>query len=214
MIAILDVDGTLVDSNYFHAIAWYRAFRRLDCTLPLVRLHRHMGMGGDQLVAAVAGEDFEREHGDEVRDLEGEEYGKLIGEVAVLDGAEALITALRERGDTVVLASSAKEGEVEHYLGLLGDAAEGLEHTTSADVETTKPAPDLVEAALSKAGAEGEDAFMLGDSTYDCEAAGRAGVRSIGLLTGGFSEEELRDAGASDVHRHLPDVLDALKSAT
>jgi HAD superfamily hydrolase (TIGR01509 family) len=210
MIAILDVDGTLVDSNYFHAVAWYRAFRRSGTTLPLADLHRHMGMGGDQLVADVAGEDFEREHGDEVRAAEGEEYGRLIGEVAVLEGADELIEALRSRGDTVILASSAKQDEVEHYLGLL-DATD-LPYTTSADVESTKPAPDLVEAALAKAGADGEDAVMLGDSTYDCEAAGRAGVRAIGLLTGGFSEEELRGAGAADVHRHLPDVLRAIKS--
>src|SRR3954451_4927873 len=113
MIAILDIDGTLVDSNYFHAIAWYRAFRRLGETLPLVDLHRHIGMGGDQLVAAVAGEDFEREHGDEVREAETEEYGKLIDEVALLEGARELVETLRERGDTVVLASSAKAQEVE-----------------------------------------------------------------------------------------------------
>jgi HAD superfamily hydrolase (TIGR01509 family) len=213
MIAILDVDGTLVDSNYFHAIAWYRAFRRSDVTLPLVDLHRHMGMGGDQLVADVAGEEFEREHGDEVRAAETEEYGKLIGEVAVLEGASELIEALRSRGDTVVLASSAKREEVEHYLGMLG--VEGLDYTTAADVERTKPAPDLVEAALKKAGGgEGDDAFMLGDSTYDCEAAGRAGVSVIGLLTGGFSEQELREAGAVEVHRHLPDVLAAIASGT
>ena len=212
MIAILDVDGTLVDSNYFHTIAWYRAFRRLGETLPLVDLHRHVGMGGDQLVSAVAGEDFEREKGDDVRDVETEEYQQLIDEVALLDGAKALIETLRERGDTVVLASSAKQSEVEHYLGLL--EVDDLPYTTSADVETTKPAPDLVEAALAKAGKEGDEAFMLGDSVYDCEAAERAGVRCYGLLTGGFSEEELRQAGATDVHRHLPDVIEAIRSGS
>jgi HAD superfamily hydrolase (TIGR01549 family) len=213
MIAILDVDGTLVDSNYFHAIAWYRAFRRVGETLPLVDLHRHIGMGGDQLVAAVAGEDAERARGDEVRDAEKDEYSKLIGEVALLEGAKELIAELREHGAKVVLASSAKQDEVEHYLGLL--EVHDLPYTTSDDVETTKPAPDLVEAALEKAGADGdEDAVMLGDSVYDCEAAGRAGVRTIGLLTGGFSEQELREAGAAEVHRHLPDVLEAIRSAT
>ena len=212
MIAILDIDGTLVDSNYFHAIAWYRAFRRLGATLPLVDLHRHIGMGGDQLVTAVAGEDFEREHGDEVRDAETEEYQQLIDEVALLEGAKELIAALRERGDTVVLASSAKEQEVEHYLGML--EVDDLPYTSSNDVETTKPAPDLVEAALAKAGGGDEDAFMLGDSVYDCEAAGRAGVRCYGLLTGGFSEEELREAGATDVHRQLPDVIEVIRSGS
>jgi HAD superfamily hydrolase (TIGR01549 family) len=212
MIAILDVDGTLVDSNYFHTIAWYRAFRRLGETLPLVDLHRHVGMGGDQLVSAVAGEEFEREKGDDVRDAETEQYQQLIDEVALLDGAKDLIETLRERGDTVVLASSAKQSEVEHYLGLL--EVDDLPYTTSDDVETTKPAPDLVEAALAKAGAEGEEAFMLGDSVYDCEAAERAGVRCYGLLTGGFSEQELLEAGATDVHRHLPDVIEAIRSGS
>jgi HAD superfamily hydrolase (TIGR01549 family) len=206
VIAILDIDGTLVDTNYHHAIGWFRAFQRLGVTLPVVDLHRHMGMGGDQLVSEVAGEDFEREHGDEVRDAEKDEYSKLIGEVKVLEGATELIETLRERDATVVLASSAKQDEVDHYLELLG--VDDLEHTTSADVETTKPAPDLVEAALAKAGADsGADAFMLGDSVYDCEAAKRAGIPTVGLLTGGFSEQELRDAGAIRVHHRLPDVL-------
>jgi HAD superfamily hydrolase (TIGR01549 family) len=204
VIAILDVDGTLVDTNYQHAIAWYRALRGAGRTLPLAVLHRHIGMGGDQLVGAVAGEDFEREHGDEVRAAEKEEYGRLIGEVAALEGATELVRTLRDRGVTVVLASSAKEDEIEHYVGLLG--VEGLPYTTSDDVEATKPEPDLVNAALAKAGGGGE-AIMLGDSTYDCEAAARAGVRTIGLLTGGFSEQELREAGAIAVHRRLADVM-------
>ena len=207
MIAILDVDGTLVDTNYHHALAWYRAFRRMGVTLPLVDLHRRMGMGGDQLVADVAGDEFEREHGDDVRDAEKEEYGKLIGEVAALEGATELLAALRERGATVVLASSAKPEEIEHYVELLD--AHDVPYTTSADVETTKPAPDLVEAALKKAGGK-DEAVMLGDSTYDCEAAARAGVPTIGLLTGGYSREELAQAGAKAVHRRLPDVIEHL----
>jgi HAD superfamily hydrolase (TIGR01549 family) len=207
VIAILDIDGTLVDTNYHHAIAWYRAFRRAGATPSLVELHRHIGMGGDQLVPSVAGEDFDGEHGEEVRDAEKEEYEKLIDEVALLDGAKDLIAALRERDVTIVLASSAKQDEAEHYLKLL--EAEDLLYTTSADVEATKPEPDLVNAALEKAGGEG-DAVMLGDSTWDCEAAERAGVRAVGLLTGGFSEEELRAAGAKAVYRHLPDMLERL----
>jgi HAD superfamily hydrolase (TIGR01549 family) len=207
VIALLDVDGTLVDTNYHHAVAWYRAFRRLDKTIPLVSLHRHMGMGGDHLVADVAGEDWDSEHGEEVRGYEKEEYSKLIGEVAALEHATEFVRALQERDVTVILASSAKEDEIEHYVGLLG--LDDLPYTTSADVEATKPAPDLVLAALEKAGGEG-DAVMLGDSTYDCESAGRAGVRTVGLLTGGFSEEELLEAGAVAVHRNLSDLLDDL----
>jgi beta-phosphoglucomutase-like phosphatase (HAD superfamily) len=144
--AILDIDGTLVDTNYQHAIAWYRAFRAHGVVLPLWRIHRHIGMGGDQLVAALAGEEFDAEHGDAVRDTEKDLYMTLIGEVEPLDGARDLLERLRERGHSLVLASSAKPDEVDHYLDLLDarDLADGW--TTSGDVERTKPEPDLVAA--------------------------------------------------------------------
>jgi HAD superfamily hydrolase (TIGR01549 family) len=206
-IAILDVDGTLVDTNYQHALAWYRALKRTGATVPLYVLHRHMGMGGDQFVGAVAGEDFDREHGDDARDAEKEEYAKFIDGVSALEHATELIDALSDRGATVVLASSAKEDEITRYIELLG--VEGVIYTDSSDVEATKPEPDLVNAALQKAGGEG-DAIMVGDSTWDCEAAKRAGVRTFALLTGGFSEEELLDAGAERVYRHLPDLIGEL----
>src|SRR4051794_7302746 len=150
-IAILDVDGTLVDTNYHHALAWSRALRRYGKVVPLVDLHRHMGMGGDQLVGAVAGEDFDREHGEDARAAEKEEYAGLIDEVAALEQATELVRALDDRGCRVILSSSAKEEEVEHYVGLLG--VQGIAYTTSADVEQTKPEPDLIRAALDKMGA-------------------------------------------------------------
>ena len=207
--AILDVDGTLVDTNYHHALAWYRALRQHGETIPLWLLHRHMGMGGDQLVGAVAGEAFDAEHGDAARATEKERYGELIDEVGPLPGAKDLIAALQDRGCRVVLASSAKEEEIEHYVGLLD--AEDLPYTTSADVEQTKPEPDLILAALEKVG--GGPAVMFGDSTWDCKAAGRAGIRSVAVLTGGFGEDELRDAGAAAVHQTLEDLIAHLDDA-
>jgi HAD superfamily hydrolase (TIGR01549 family) len=152
----------------------------------------------------VAGEAFDREHGEDVRAAEKEEYGKLIDEVAPLRGAAELIDELRARDCTVVLASSAKQEEVEHYLGLLG--IDDLAYTTSSDVEQTKPQPDLVLAALEKAGGDA-DAVMVGDSTYDCEASERAGVACFGVLTGGFSREELAEAGAVDSWTKLDDLI-------
>src|SRR3954464_12302280 len=119
VIALLDVDGTLVDTNYHHALAGSRALRAHGKTIPLVDLHRHMGMGGDQLVGEVAGEEFDREHGEDARAQEKEEYGKLIGEVQALEQATELVQALQERGCRVILSSSAKEEEVQHYLELL-----------------------------------------------------------------------------------------------
>jgi HAD superfamily hydrolase (TIGR01549 family) len=199
--AILDIDGTLVDTNYHHAIAWYRAFRRHEVVVPVWRIHRHIGMGGDQLVGAVAGDEVEKRLGDAIRAAQDEEYGKLIGETAPFEGAAELLRTLKRRGHRLVLASSAKPHEVEHYLGLLDAAelADGI--TTSADVEATKPQPDLVLAAMEQAG--DDRAVMIGDSTWDCEAARRAGIPAIAILTGGFSEQELRDAGAVAVYESI-----------
>jgi HAD superfamily hydrolase (TIGR01509 family) len=198
-VAILDIDGTLVDTNYQHSLAWFRAFRRFDITLPVWRIHRHIGMGGDQVVTALCSEDTERHHGDDIREAEGEEYARLIDEVRVFDRARELIIALKDRGHAVVLASSAKEPEVEHYLGLL-DAAEIVDGwTTSADVESTKPAPDLVRAGLDRVGGDADEAVMIGDTPWDIEAAAKAGVPTYAVVTGGFSEQELRDAEARDV---------------
>ena len=196
--AILDVDGTLVDTNYHHAIAWYRAFRSRGATFPLWRIHRHIGMGGDQLVAALAGDEFEAKHGNAVREAEGQRYMDLIGEVGALPGARELVERLKAEGHAVVLASSAKEHEVEHYMDLLDAHDLADSWTTSDDVEKTKPAPDLVEVALRKAEND-NGAVMVGDSTFDCEAAKRADVPTLGVLTGGFSEQELLGAGAETV---------------
>jgi HAD superfamily hydrolase (TIGR01549 family) len=202
--AVLDIDGTLVDTNYHHAVAWFRAFRQHGIVLPLWRIHRHIGMGGDQLVGALAGERVEHEQGDEIRAAETALYGTFIEEVEVLAGARDLIHDLKLRGHAVVLASSAKQAEVDRYLDLL-DAREIADAwTTSADVEATKPEPDLVHAAIDRAGTD--RAVMVGDSTWDCEAAERAGVEAIAVRTGGFSEEELRDAGASAVFSSVEEL--------
>jgi HAD superfamily hydrolase (TIGR01509 family) len=212
MVAVLDIDGTLVDTNYHHAIAWFRAFRQHGFLLPLWRIHRHIGMGGDQLVAALAGEGFDREHGDDVRAAEKVLYMELISEVQPLKGARELIEDLKGNGHTVVLASSAKSDELEHYLTLLDARQLADDWTDSSDVEATKPEPDLLLAALAKVGAKPKDAVMIGDSVWDCRAAKRARVRSVGVLTGGFSEQELLDSGASHVYdavEHLRQDLDA-----
>jgi HAD superfamily hydrolase (TIGR01509 family) len=195
--AILDIDGTLVDTNYQHAIAWYQAFRQHDVRLPVYRIHRHIGMGGDQLVAALAGEEAEAELGDDIRAAEKALYLASIQMTEPLEGARELIEDLKAQGRRVVLASSAKQQEVEHYLDVLDarELADGW--TTSADVEHTKPAPDLVVAALEKLGTR--DAVMVGDTPWDVKAAKAAGIETIAVLTGGFSDDELREAGAAAV---------------
>ena len=210
--AILDIDGTLVDTNYHHAIAWYRAFREHDVTPPVWRVHRHIGMGGDQLIGAVAGEEVERSKGDAIRAAEGRYYRELIDEVRPFAGARELIELLKDAGHSVVLASSAKQEEVEHYIELL-DARELADAwTTSADVEQTKPAPDLVATAMQKAGEL--SAVMVGDTIWDVEAAQRAEVKTIGVLTGGFAEAELREAGAARVFSTLVELRAEIRSTS
>ena len=207
-IAILDVDGTLVDTNYHHAIAWFRAFQRYDVTLPIWRIHRHIGMGGDQLVGALAGEEVEERCGDLIREAEGELYRELIGEVRTMEGSRELIEELRDAGHPVMLASSAKEWEVEHYLDLL-DAREIVDGwTTSSDVDQTKPEPDLIKAALAKVDGTGDDrdAILIGDTVWDVKAAKRAGIETLAVLTGGFSEAELREAGAKEVFTSVDEL--------
>jgi HAD superfamily hydrolase (TIGR01549 family) len=202
--AILDIDGTLVDTNYHHAVAWYRAFRQNSVTLPIWKIHRHIGMGGDKLVAALTSEEFDEQKGDDVRDAEKVLYMELIEECAPMQGARELIEDLKRRGHSVVLASSAKADEVDYYLDLL-DARELADAwTTSADVEATKPDPDLVKAAIEQAGAS--QAVMVGDTTWDIEAAARAEVPTIAVLTGGFAEAELREAGAACVFESIEDL--------
>lgn len=203
--AVVDVDGTLVDTNYQHALAWFRAFRRVDVTLPLWLIHRHIGMGGDQLVEAVAGAEVEQRYGDEVRDAWKAEFDPMLKEIVPLPGARELVAEVKRRGFRLVLASSGNPQHVEHFLDLLGARQLADAWTTSEDVETTKPAPDLIKVAVDKV--DGARAVAIGDTTWDAVAAGKLEVPSIAARTGGFSAEELREAGAGWVY----ESLDALR---
>lgn len=205
-IAVLDIDGTLVDTNYQHALAWYRAFRRHQIVLPVWRIHRHIGMGGDQVVEALTDERTEHELGDDIRGAEKQLYFELIDEVEPMEGARELISDIGRRGHLVVLASSAKEDEVDCYLDLLDARDLADAWTTSADVEATKPAPDLVKAALTRVGGAAEDAVMIGDTPWDVHSARGAGVETIAVLTGGFAIEELRESGAVDVFESVAEL--------
>jgi HAD superfamily hydrolase (TIGR01509 family) len=202
--AILDIDGTLVDSNYQHTIAWYRALRQHGQHAAIWRIHRHIGMGGDQLVASLCGDEVEARQGEDIRAAEKALYMALIDEVEPLEGARGLIEDLKRLGRPVVLASSAKPAEIEHYLDLLDARGLADAWTSAGDVEQTKPAPDLVEAALERVG--GGPAVMVGDSTWDCRAAANAGVEAIAVLTGGFSEDELLEAGALAVFESIDEL--------
>jgi HAD superfamily hydrolase (TIGR01549 family) len=202
--AILDIDGTLVDTNYQHALAWYHAFRQHEIVVPIWRIHRSIGMGGDQLVPHLIGEERAEELGDDIRAAEKPLYLSMIEQVEPFEGARDLIVDLKERGHTVVLASSAKGNELEHYLDLLDVRDLADDWTMSDDVEETKPSPDLVNAAKKKA--RMDEAVMVGDTNWDIEAAARADTPTIAVMTGGFSEAELRDAGAVAVFDSLQEL--------
>jgi len=217
--AIVDIDGTLVDTNYQHTVAWARAFAEHGLRVPLWRIHRHNGMGGDQLVASVAGTDVETRLGDALRAAESRRYGEMIDEVVPLPGGADLLRRLHDSGVGVVLASSAKRKEVDRYVDLL-DAHDCVDASTSGDdVDETKPKPDLIDVAMRKA-PSAEGFVMIGDTTWDAIAAVRAGVPAIGLLSGGFGEDELRAAGcravlagADELAAHLESTVDALGGA-
>jgi HAD superfamily hydrolase (TIGR01509 family) len=211
LIAVLDIDGTLVDSNYQHALAWYRALRSLGETFPVWRLHRLIGMGGDQLVAAIGGDELEERLGDEARKRQKEQLDPLIAEMAPLPGARDLLLAIKERGHTLVLASSGQPDHVDAFLDLL-DARELADAwTTSGDVEASKPAPDLLHVALEKVGAApGARSVLVGDSTWDVEAAKNAGMPALVVRSGGFGDEELTEAGAIALYDTPGDLRDAL----
>jgi HAD superfamily hydrolase (TIGR01549 family) len=206
--AIFDVDGTLVDTNYQHALAWFRAFRRFGVTLPLWRLHRGIGMGGDVFVPTVGGQEVEDAHGDDLRQAWTEEFDQLIGEVQPLEGAHELLRAVKDRGFRLVLASSGSAKHVDVFLDLVDGKGLADAWTTSEDAETSKPAPDLVAVALQKV--EGASGVMVGDSVYDVEAAGKLDVPTLALRTGGFGVEELRAAGAVGVFESLVDLREHL----
>jgi HAD superfamily hydrolase (TIGR01549 family) len=168
------------------------------------RIHRHIGMGGDQLVTAVAGEACEERLGDELRKQSSEEFQKLRDECPPLEGAHELVAELKRRGLAVVLASSSNADDLDHFLDELGVRDLVDAWTTADDVERTKPHPDVVHAALEKAGTS--DAVMVGDSRWDIEAAANAGLETVCVITGGWSEQELRDHGAVAVFDSLVDL--------
>ncbi len=201
---LLDVDGTLVDTNYHHALAWSRAFRRHGIVLPLWRLHRHVGMGGDKYVAALAGEEVEARLGDALREAWEEEFDPLLDECEPLEGASELVDELRARGLAVVLASSSITPHLDAFIDKLGvrDRVDGW--TNKDDVEASKPDPDLVAAGLAKAGTD--DAVLVGDTPWDVEAARRAGIPTVCVMTGGFSRAELEEAGAALVVESIPEL--------
>lgn len=204
---LLDIDGTLVDSNYLHVHAWVRAFAEVGRPADAWRVHRCIGMGSDLLVAEILGDDDAEVLSDDVLELHTAHYAELAPLLRPFDGARELVRVVTERGAAAVLATSAAPDEVERLRAVLrlDDVVAGI--TGDEDVEDAKPEPDLVEAALRLARVPPERALMLGDAVWDVQAAARAGVGCVGLLSGGTSRAELRSAGAIAVYDDAADLL-------
>jgi HAD superfamily hydrolase (TIGR01549 family) len=209
---VLDLDGTLVDSVYEHVRAWRGAFLHVGLEVPAWRIHRAIGMGGDRLVAAVTNDHVEDTVGDDIRAFHDESFWRLIGDVRALPGADALLQRLADSGHQAVLASSSPGDQVQRVLEVVGEARLLAAVVTGDDVGTSKPAPDIVQVALERAGTG--DAVMVGDTVWDVESARRAGIGCLGLRTGGIGEAELSAAGAlgvyddpDDLAQHLPEAL-------
>lgn len=204
---LLDVDGTLIDSSYHHAIAWYRAFRRHGIDLPVWRVHRAIGMGGDTLVPFLVGDEVDERIGDTLRKDWLQEYTPLLDEVSPLEGAADLVRSLKKQGFTVALASSGEPELTDSAIEKLGIADLLDAKTSSGDAEKSKPAPDIFQAALKASG--GSRGIVIGDSIYDVEAAEAMGCPCVCVRTGGFGEEELRAAGAVLVVPGPKELIDA-----
>ncbi len=203
---LFDIDGTLVDSNYLHVHAWQRAFTDMDLPVPAWRIHRCIGMDGAQLVDTLSGgapEPIQKQ----LKDLHTRNYESDAALLTVLPGARELLARVAELGLQVVLATSAPDNELVLLRSTLDcdDLVSAI--TSSADVETAKPRPDIVKVALDKAGVGAQHAVFVGDTVWDVEAAGRADVACIGVLSGGISRAELDTAGAAAVYEDAEHLL-------
>jgi HAD superfamily hydrolase (TIGR01509 family) len=207
---LFDVDGTLVDTNYLHAVTWWQAFAQGGHYVPMTDIHRTIGMGTDQLLDRLLPADRDSGADGKLALSHDALYATYWSRLRPLPGAADLLRACRARGLAVILASSAGEAE-SGILRAAIDAEDAIDAATFAgDVESSKPAPDLVQVALKKAGVPAEQAVFVGDTVWDVQASGKAGVPCIGLLSGGISREELADAGAVQVYDGPADLLAAL----
>lgn len=206
---LFDVDGTLVDSNYQHTLAWWQAFRRFGHDVPMAEIHRAIGMGGDKLVAHLLCEDRDADQDAELDATHGAVFSTYWPGLRSFEGAADLVRRCADDGLTVVLASSASQQELGVLRGIIGADEAISAATSSSDAENSKPSPDILRAALDAGGLDAADAVFVGDSVWDVLAASDLKIPTIGLASGGTSEAELRDAGAVEVYKDIRALLDA-----
>lgn len=206
-VVVLDVDGTLMDTNYLHTEAWARAFEKAGHRVPRVKLHKEVGKGAGLLIHEFL-EDAEK--AEEIQNSHSEFYEGMQEYGHPLPGARELLSSLKERGYEVWFVTSAKDEELEHHMRELGADGNIDGVVNSSAVENPKPAPDIFEEALRRVGTTAEETVALGDALWDVQAARAAGIRTVAVLSGGaFDEEELRDAGAVDVYEDCAALLNS-----
>ena len=210
---LFDIDGTLVDSNYLHVQAWTEAAENAGRPVDAARVHRAIGMDSDLLLDRILGEDAPSTLIHAVKQAHAGRYEALAGRLRTFTGARELLHAIHSGGQSVVLATSAPPSELDALLDVL-DAGADLDHVTSGDdVEQAKPAADLVTVALRRAEVEAAEAVLVGDTVWDGEAADRAGVGFVGVLSGGVGRDELVRAGALAVYDDVADLLARLATS-
>jgi HAD superfamily hydrolase (TIGR01509 family) len=205
---LFDVDGTLLDTNYLHVVAWWEAFRERGHDVRCADIHRAIGLGSDELIQRVLGK-----ADPSVSDAHSRYYAPYLGRMRPLPGARELLITTAKLGLSVVVATSAKDDEVGLMLDALGAGGAISSVVSSADVERAKPDPGIVERALTESGTAPGEAVMVGDTIWDVIAARRAGVPCIGLLSGGIEAEQLRDAGAAEIYRNAAALLEDLDAS-
>ena len=199
--AIFDLDGTLLDSVDLHALAWHEAMAKFGHDVTFEQVRSQIGKGGDKLIPVFLSADEQRDHGKEMEEWRGERFKTAyLPLVRPFSAVPDLLRRVRNAGVQVAIASSAKKDELDRYLDIARIADLVDVKTSSDDVEESKPAPDIFEVVLKKLNIEGSDAVAIGDTPYDAVAAGKAGIATIGVLCGGFTETSLRDAGCADVY--------------
>ena len=199
--AIFDVDGTLLDSVDLHALAWHEAMMKFGHDVSFEQARGQIGKGGDKLIPHFLTQDAQRDHGKEMEEWRSKRFKtEYLPLVRPFSAVPDLLRRARDAGVQIAVASSAKKDELGEYLDI-ARVADLVDVTTSSDdVEESKPAPDIFEIVLKKLKIDGADAVAIGDTPYDAEAAGKAGIRTIGVLCGGFAEDLLRQAGCVEVY--------------
>jgi HAD superfamily hydrolase (TIGR01549 family) len=205
---LFDVDGTLCDTNYLHSVAWARAFAECGVYAHTSTLHSRIGMGSDQLLQDLIGRDDET-----ISDAHGKHFEAFLDDIRAFPGSADLLRAVARLGARVVLASSAKPDTLERMRKVIGADDVIDESTSSGEVDSSKPSPDIFQTAMSKAGLDPKRCMVVGDTVWDVKAARKAGLDCICVLTGGIGEAELMEAGAVAVYKDPHDLLDRLEES-